>query len=112
MSFREVAILAAKEAGEISRGYFREPIQVTFKARKDLVTVADVESEKKIVSIIVENFPDHGIMGEELPAHPSDSPYKWIIDPIDGTNLWESPSGLNFLEVWPENNSLGITPQP
>jgi myo-inositol-1(or 4)-monophosphatase len=85
MSFKEVAIRAAKEAGEISRGCFREPIQVSFKARKDLVTVADVESEKKIVSIIRENFPDHGIVGEELPAHPSDSPYKWIIDPIDGT---------------------------
>ena len=85
MSFREVAILAAKEAGEISRGYFREPIQVSFKARKDLVTVADVESEKKIASIIGAHFPDHGIVGEELPAHRSDSPYKWMIDPIDGT---------------------------
>jgi myo-inositol-1(or 4)-monophosphatase len=85
MSFKEIAILAAKEAGEISRGYFRESIQVTFKARKDLVTVADVESEKKIVYIIGAHFPDHGIVGEELPAHPSDSPYKWMIDPIDGT---------------------------
>ena len=85
MSFKKVAILAAKEAGEISRGYFGEPIQVSFKARKDLVTVADVESEKKIASIIRAHFPDHGIMGEELPVHPSDSPYKWIIGPIDGT---------------------------
>lgn len=85
MSFKEVAILAVKEAGKISKGYFRKPIQVTFKTRKDLVTVADVESEKKIVSIIAENFPDHGIMGEELPAYQSDSLYKWIIDPIDGT---------------------------
>ena len=85
MSFKEVAVSAAKEAGEISRGYFGEPIQVRFKARKDLVTVADVECEKRIVSIIRKHFPDHGIVGEELPAHPSDSPYKWIIDPIDGT---------------------------
>ena len=85
MSYKSIAIIAAKESGEILKNYFRKPIQVKFKARKDLVSSADIESEKKIFSIIRKNFPAHSIRGEELPAHQTSSPYKWLFDLLDGT---------------------------
>ena len=30
-------------------------------------------------------FPEHGIIGEEYPPTRPDSPWQWILDPIDGT---------------------------
>lgn len=51
----------------------------------NLVTQADFAAEKAILSVIRTAFPDHGIVSEESEEKISDSNYKWIIDPIDGT---------------------------
>lgn len=51
----------------------------------NLVTEADHASEKVIFEIIKSEFPDHFILSEEAGEIVSDSSYKWIIDPIDGT---------------------------
>lgn len=51
----------------------------------NLVTEADHASDKAIHSVIKKVFPDHGIVSEEAAEIISDSEYKWIIDPIDGT---------------------------
>ncbi len=51
----------------------------------NLVTEADHASEKAILNIIKQNFPDHYILSEEVGKIVQDSKYKWIIDPIDGT---------------------------
>lgn len=53
--------------------------------RNDLVTEADHASEKRIMEIIRETFPDHYILTEESGDLATMSSYKWIIDPIDGT---------------------------
>jgi len=95
--YQEIAITAAQESGKILRDYFRKPIQVEFKAPKDLVTLADIESEKKIRSVIEKHFPDHSIRGEELPASQTNSPYEWIIDPLDGTTNYAA--GIPFFNV-------------
>jgi myo-inositol-1(or 4)-monophosphatase len=55
----------------------------------DLVTEADLHSEKKIMAAIGQYFPEDGICSEEsqTQTHPlatSDS-FIWVIDPIDGT---------------------------
>ncbi|MBP85246.1 MAG: inositol monophosphatase [Planctomycetaceae bacterium] len=59
------------------------------KAPKDLVTEADLASQRKIRDITLEAFPDHAFLGEEddpqLLHHPSDAEYRWIVDPLDGT---------------------------
>ena len=51
----------------------------------NLVTEADHAADKAIQAVIKKAFPDHGIVSEETAEKVSDSEYKWIIDPIDGT---------------------------
>lgn len=51
----------------------------------NLVTEADKASEKAIIEVIKKHFPTHQILSEEIGNIPTDSEYKWIIDPIDGT---------------------------
>jgi myo-inositol-1(or 4)-monophosphatase len=51
----------------------------------NLVTEVDHASEKAIIGVIKQNFPDHHILTEESGDLVQDSRYKWIIDPIDGT---------------------------
>lgn len=51
----------------------------------DLVSVADKAVEDLIIKEIKSRYPDHGIFGEETGKSDSDSPWCWVIDPIDGT---------------------------
>jgi len=59
------------------------------KAPNDLVTNADLASQRVIHDALFETFPDHGFLGEEnidLPMTRNvDSPFRWIVDPLDGT---------------------------
>ncbi len=80
-----VAIDAAKQAGALAYSYFKKNLKVSYKADKSPVTIADLEAEKLIRSIITKNFPNHGIIGEELENVNPKAKYQWVIDPIDGT---------------------------
>lgn len=51
----------------------------------DPVTEADREAERAMRRLIEDSFPDHGISGEEFPDRPSRGPYRWSLDPVDGT---------------------------
>ena len=51
----------------------------------NLVTEADHASEKAIIEVIRNAYPDHFILSEETGEIKTSSNYKWIIDPIDGT---------------------------
>ena len=65
------------------------------KGPKDLVTEADVASQKAIREVLLGAFPDHDFLGEEEAADrvaaghsaipPRRSEYRWIVDPLDGT---------------------------
>ena len=79
------AIEAAQKAGQLAYRYFKSQPKVTYKPDNSPVTRADVEAEKLIRKIITKKFPDHGIIGEELPPVNPNSRFQWVIDPIDGT---------------------------
>lgn len=81
----ESAVHAAIEAGKITLRYFQSEVSVEFKGDASPVTIADREAEEWVVNFVQREFPDHGILGEEFGEHPGTSPYRWIIDPIDGT---------------------------
>src|SRR5690606_98487 len=51
----------------------------------NLVTEVDKQAEAVILETIRTAFPDHAIVTEEAGTFMTGSPYKWIIDPIDGT---------------------------
>ena len=66
--------------------YFRKRLDVKFKGSViNLVTKVDKAAEDAVVCTIRRSFPDHGFLGEESGATAVDSPFRWIIDPLDGT---------------------------
>lgn len=82
----EYMVTLAKEAGAILRTGFGMPHDIVFKSQMDLVTEIDRAAEALIVERIRERFPRHGVLGEEGSNVPADdSPYCWVIDPLDGT---------------------------
>ena len=83
----KIAIELAKIAGkEIKRILHDEDIHTTGKGLNDVVTVADVKSEKIIVDKISELFPKDTIISEEAGKQKDGTnEYSWAIDPLDGT---------------------------
>jgi myo-inositol-1(or 4)-monophosphatase len=82
---RTVAIDAARQAGAILGRYAQQGFRVEHKDALNLVTDADTHSEQAIVEAIGRSFPDHEILAEERGRAGNRSPFKWIIDPLDGT---------------------------
>ncbi|HEV3261306.1 MAG TPA: inositol monophosphatase family protein [Gemmataceae bacterium] len=83
---------AAREAARLGAAVleeWRRRFQVHEKARFDLVTDADLASQKAIREFLARRYPDHGFLGEEDPmaqARPgAEAPPTWIVDPLDGT---------------------------
>ncbi|HWQ35324.1 MAG TPA: inositol monophosphatase family protein [Blastocatellia bacterium] len=82
----ELAIRAAREAGAILRDYAARGFEVTNKGRINLLTEADLASEKHIKELIASHYPTHRIIAEESGVSDHrDFEYCWIIDPLDGT---------------------------
>ncbi len=81
------AIETAREAGQILLEKFGRDIDIHKKGEINLVTEADLASEKLIVEKIKSYYPKHSILAEESGEAILDgeSKWKWIIDPLDGT---------------------------
>ncbi|MGC4047427.1 MAG: inositol monophosphatase family protein [Armatimonas sp.] len=84
----EVAQDAAYLAGKRTLAYFNAGVQPDFKADDTPVTVADREAERVLRERILKSFPDHAILGEEEGETAGTSPYRWVVDPIDGTKAF------------------------
>ena len=83
--FLDTAVTAARIAGGYQRYRFRSELDVALKGDKNLVTEVDQESERLIVEHLLGAYPGHGIIAEEGEYPPGTSPFRWIIDPLDGT---------------------------
>lgn len=90
---RRIAATAAAET--LPR--FRQHGEITNKqeAGFDPVTEADQAAERAIRELIREEFPDHGIMGEEFDSEGENRSNLWVIDPIDGTRAF-----ISGLPLW------------
>jgi len=76
----------AYRAGRITLGYFNTGIHPDYKADDTPVTAADRVAEKFIRGEIERKYPSHAIVGEEFGAKAGEgNPFRWFIDPIDGT---------------------------
>ena len=85
------ATQAARIGGEILMRYFRDGVQIRDKSAiggktYDLVSDADIDSERAIGDYLRAHYPDHELLGEEDLAGNVDAEHLWIIDPLDGTN--------------------------
>ncbi len=103
--YLDAAVEAARIAGAYQRYRFSSSLDVDLKGDKDLVTEVDKESERLIVQHLRSHFPDHDIIAEEGSYTPNGSPFRWIIDPVDGTTNYAhgfpwfcSSIGLQFAE--------------
>jgi myo-inositol-1(or 4)-monophosphatase len=78
----------ATVSGEAILPFFRTSLGVDNKGAAgtfDPVTAADRSAETAMRTLIRENFPNHGIIGEEFGNERDDAEYVWVLDPIDGT---------------------------
>src|SRR6516165_1790384 len=85
--YLEAACEAARRAAVVLEQW-RARFQVREKAHYDLVTDADLASQRTIYEYLGRRFPTHEFLGEEDVAHSrpgADAPPTWLIDPIDGT---------------------------
>ena len=89
----DLAVKAA-EAGAAELLSRWENCKVSEKAPKDLVTDADLASQKAIRDILMSAHPDYAFVGEEegendppdsVRRGDADAPPCWVVDPLDGT---------------------------
>jgi len=59
--------------------------RITKKGEIDLVTEADLRSEKTLIDFLSKRFPEDGILSEESAGQTGRSGRTWILDPLDGT---------------------------
>jgi myo-inositol-1(or 4)-monophosphatase len=88
----------ATASGETILPFFRTSLGIENKnTGRDLdpVTEADRAAEAVMRRMITENFPQHGIVGEEFGSERADAEYVWVLDPIDGTK-----SFIAGLPIW------------
>jgi myo-inositol-1(or 4)-monophosphatase len=83
--YLDIAVQAAKEAGELLMKMHKDRLVIEKKGEVNLVTQADRDSEALIRKIIAENYPDHDFKAEEGTESRHKSKYLWLVDPLDGT---------------------------
>jgi len=84
-----VASEAAQAPGAYLRETFRDGHVDGEYDSLDVKAVADCEAQTRIRAVIESHYPVHGFDGEEA-ATTTDSPYRWVVDPLDGTNNFAS----------------------
>ena len=85
LEFLQAAEEAARRAGHVLRAWSSK-FTVREKSRSNLVTEADFAAQEVIHNFLKGRYPQHGFHGEEgLNEVRPDSPYRWVVDPLDGT---------------------------
>lgn len=82
-----VGELAAAAARAIQPHYL-SGITPDIKGDDSPVTAADRAAERAMRALIEERYPSHGILGEEFGLHQGEAEYRWVLDPIDGTQAF------------------------
>jgi myo-inositol-1(or 4)-monophosphatase len=77
--FTNTALAAAKKGAEVLLKYYNGKLNIEYKGEIDPVTQADKDSQKAIIKLIKDVFPEHGILVEEDGVSKLDNDYCWII---------------------------------
>jgi len=85
MSFLNTATKAARAAGDLLMSHYGKAHVVDEALHHDLKLALDKQSQDLITDVLLEEYPDHAVYGEEGLAGNQESDYQWIVDPIDGT---------------------------
>ncbi|WP_049929183.1 inositol monophosphatase family protein [Halopiger goleimassiliensis] len=83
------AIEACTVGGRYLRSVYRSGETAADLRAHDVKSSADTGSEDRMLEVIRSRFPDHRIDAEESGVHEG-AEYEWLVDPLDGTNNFES----------------------
>jgi myo-inositol-1(or 4)-monophosphatase len=119
----EVARLCAEEAGRLIMERFpgrggRGRAETAAKGRGNFVTETDLASEKAVVRVLAEEYPEHEVLSEEMfSSRPPDmtKPWLWVVDPIDGTHNFAQGIphfAFNIALCHEQEPVLGLTTNP
>ena len=114
-SLKRTAVYIARKAGSFLKSRFGRKRKVGYKGAINLITEMDLLSEKMIVSEIRQRFPNHSLLAEEKTSYRTDSPYRWIIDPLDGTTNYAHHYPVFCVSIALEKNGeiiLGVVYDP
>ena len=112
---REVAVSAARRAGEVLRGGFGAEHEISYKGEVDLVTEVDEEAERVIRRVLLGAFPAHGMLAEEGGGQIGEGDARWIVDPLDGTTNYAHGLPLFAVSIALERTGevvLGVVHDP
>lgn len=118
-AIRDLAIDLAQRAGDLLLNIFERGLDQEATRQKlghfDIVTEADVASEKFILAELRSAFPGYGIISEESRQRFSDAEWVWIVDPLDGTTNFSHGLPIYGVNIALSHNGyplLGVTYEP
>ena len=85
-AIERVAVAACHAAGvELRRRYEADDAEGKYSAH-DVKAAADEAAEARMLPVVRQAFPKHAVVSEEAGRFEGSAPYRWILDPLDGTN--------------------------
>ena len=109
---REIAF----ESGKVLNNYFGNIKSINKKTTSiDLVTEADLSSERILIDKIQKKYPNHTIITEESHLKDKNSDFRWIIDPLDGTTNFVHNLPIFAVSIglqYKEKTILGVVYNP
>ncbi|UPW02016.1 inositol monophosphatase [Halorussus gelatinilyticus] len=81
-----VARAAVQAGGEELRRRYSDGDHDGDYGAYDVKAAADEAAEARMLPLVRRAFPDHAVFAEEAGRFAGSEPYRWIIDPLDGTN--------------------------
>ena len=83
--YRDAAEHAARAAGDLLRSAFSQPRRVNSAEAHDIKLAIDVETQDLITRLLLGEFTQHSLYGEEGVVGDQGSEHQWVVDPLDGT---------------------------
>src|SRR6266699_2568744 len=83
--YLDAAEKAAHAAGELLRQNFQHPLRVNSAEAHDIKLEIDVQTQDLITKLLLKEFPEHALYGEEGIVGDQSSEHQWVVDPLDGT---------------------------
>jgi myo-inositol-1(or 4)-monophosphatase len=83
--YLDAAENASLAAGKFLRENFQQQKRVKAVATHDIKLEIDIQAQELIGKLLLEEFPEHALYGEEGILGDQSSEHQWIVDPLDGT---------------------------
>src|ERR1700732_2045171 len=83
--YLDAAENAARAAGDLLRQNFHRPLRVNSAEAHDIKLEIDVRAQELITHLLLTEFPQHALYGEEGIVGDQSSPHQWVVDPLDRT---------------------------